>query len=197
MKLTVPKLPDLASLSRRERLLAAGTAVAIAFVMLDRAVLGPWWQHGKRVRQEVRSLEEALRARRQLLDRKPQIVGELEAYRDYLRPDPSRGSDMASLLREIETLGAKSGILLGEVKPSAGAGTEDYQEYGLDVQYQGSLQQWIHFIYLLEASRWLFDIERATITRQTEGVDLVEGSIRLTSRVLRPQPSPPAAGTGA
>lgn len=180
-------LPTFSALSRRERLLAAGVFVVVAVVLLDRVVLGPWWQHSTTVRQEVQRLEQALRARQQLLHREPQILGDVEAYREYLRGGTSRGPDMAALLREIEAMGEKSGMSLGEVKPLVGEANELYQEYTIEVQYQGSTQQWLHFIYLLDTSTVLFDIERATAARADEGLDLVEGSLRLTSKVMRQQ----------
>ena len=183
-------LPTFSSLSRRERLLAFGGALVMCVVVLDRLVLGPWWRHTHHVRQEIARLEKTIRRERQLLERKPQILAEAEAYREHLQADGAAGaSDMASLLREIETLGTQSGISLGEVKPAEGAANDVYQEYAVDVQYQGSLDQWLRFVYLLQTSKTLFILERAAVSLTEEGSDLLQGSLRVTGKSLHHQPT--------
>lgn len=99
---------------------------------------------------------------------------------------------MASLLREIETLGSRSGVALGAVKPLQSATDEEAVEgtvempvtasFSIEVDYKGSLDEWVHFLYLLETSRSLFEIERATVSRMEEGSSQVEGSLRVTTK---------------
>ena len=178
-------LPDFTNLSRRERLFAVGSFLVVCMVLLDRVVLGPWLGHARNIRREIQHLEKAIRNDRELIRRKPQIVAQATAYQEYLRLDQSAEPDMASLLREIETLGSRSGISLGEVKPLEGTANESYQEYAIEVQYKGSLQEWVHFVYLLQTSRSRFEVERATIARTEEGSDQVAGSLRLVSKVNR------------
>lgn len=167
-------LPKLSTLSRRERLLAVGSALVLAVLGLDRAVLGPWWRHARTVRQEIQRLEAAIRSDRELIRRKPRILGQTEAYQEYLRLEEA-GPDMASLLREVETLGSRSGVALGKVKPLEGM--------AIEVACKGSFQEWVHFVYLLQTSRSLFEIERATVARMEEGSSQVEGSLRLMSKL--------------
>lgn len=196
------KLPvSLPALSRRERLLAIGSALVIVVVGMDRLVLGPWLRHIQTTRLDIQRLERLIRSDRELLRRKPQILGQAEAYREYLQPDLPAGQaggqpaelDMASLLREVETLGSRSGVALGAVKPlqvkaeeaaeTAQGAPESLPPLAIEVDCKGSLDEWVHFVYLLETSRSLFDIERATVARIEEGSSQVEGSLRLTTNV--------------
>lgn len=192
MKLWPPPTINLATLSRRERWLAIGGAAVVALVILDRVVVGPWWQHASRIRREIQGLEESIRSRRQLLNRKPLIVAEAEAYREHLQSQAAEGKTMASLLREIESLGQKSGIVLRQVRPLEGTTTDLYREYAVEVDYQGSIEQWIHFLYLLEASQSLLAVERATVSRLGPDSDLLEGAMRLMSRSMRHGEDPEA-----
>ncbi len=176
------KIPKMAEWSRQQRLLAFGGLLLWAVVLLDRLVLKPWGEHALLVRKEIARLEETMRRDQRLVNRKAQIFGDMEAYRGELSGEGAEAKDMASLIREIEGLGRESGISLGAVKPlestAASAPT-------VDVAYQGSLQQWIHFLYLLEQSKSLLHVERATIGRQAEGSGMLQGSLRVTSRVVR------------
>ena len=199
MKLPV-SLPT--NLSRRERLLAIGSALVIVVVGMDRLVLGPWLRHIQTTRVEIQRLEKMIRSDRELLRRKPQILGQAETYREYLQPAGQPAElDMASLLREIETLGSRSGVALGAVKPiqsEAGEAEEGALEaaealpsLAIEVDYKGSMDGWVHFLYLLETSRSLFDIERAMVARIEEGSSQVEGSLRVSTKAS------PSAGTQA
>ncbi|MBI4323248.1 MAG: hypothetical protein HY596_03120 [Candidatus Omnitrophica bacterium] len=176
-------VPSLSSLSRRERLLAMAGILVMSVMALDRGVLGPWLRHTRTIHQEVQRLEEMIRNDRELIRRKPRILGQAQAYQEYLRLDQSSEPDMASLLREIETLGSRSGVSLGQVKPLGETTEEASPTFAIEVEYKGSLQEWVHFVYLLQASRSLFEVERATVARMEEGSSQVQGSLRLTSRV--------------
>ncbi len=179
------KIPTFNQLSPRERLLATGSALVVVIVLLDRLVLGPWWGHIHQIQRETARLEEAIRHDSRLIQRKPQILAQVEVYRDYMRTDESAKRDLATVLREIETLGTQSGVSLGEIKPLAqGSSETTAQGYALDLQYRGSLQQAVHFLYLLETSKSLFQIDRATIELKERGRDLLDGSLRVTSKAI-------------
>ncbi len=184
----LPKVPNLANLSRRERMLVAGSVLVLCVVALDQLVLGPWWRHIANIGREITRLESSVAGYHQLLRRSPQIQGEIEMYTEYMRPAEAEQPTLATLLREIESLGEQSGISLGEVKPLEGSTNSLYQEFAIQVQYRGSLEQWVHFVYLLETSKSLFTIERLAVDRSSEDPGVLEGTVRLTSR---------AANTGA
>jgi Tfp pilus assembly protein PilO len=189
-------LPDPSTMSRRERLMLTAAALVICLVVLDRLVLGPWWRHIATVRREIRRLETSIDTYRQLLTRAPQINKSVDAYREYLRPAGAEPPNLAALLREIESLGTESGGSLGEVKPSEGAANAFYQEYAIDVQFQGSVEQTIHLLHLLQSSKLLFGLQRATLQRSREDPGTIAATLRLTSKVFKAPSTaaPPAAG---
>ena len=176
-------VPSLSSLSRRERLLAMAGALILSVMALDRGVLGPWLRHTRTIHQEIQRLEAMIRNDRELSRRKPKILEQAQTYQEYLSLTPSPEPDMASLLREIETLGSRSGVSLGRVKPLEETTEGLPQRFAIEVEYKGSLQEWVHFVYLLQTSRSLFEVERATVARMQEGSSQVQGSLRLTSQV--------------
>ena len=178
----LPTLPDFSTMSRRERLLTFGSLMIVSMVLLDRVVLGPWGRHTQHVRQEIARFETAIRRQNELLSREPTIRAEAEAYHDHLRPETDPPLTMAGVLREIEGLGTQSGVALGEVKPLEAGAT---QELVIDVQCRGSLEQWIRFVYLVQSSTTLFDIQRATLARTKDDPSLVEGALRLSSKSIK------------
>lgn len=189
-----PTLPKLSELNRRERLLAFGSLLVISGVLVDRVVLDPWGRHTRHVHREIERLEISLRRQYDLLSREPQIRAEASSYQEFLQPDEAAPPDMAAVLREIEGLGAQSGITLGEVKPSEGSAAGAHHDHVIDIRYQGSLEQSVYFLYLLNRSTSLFDIQRATIARKEDDPSRIEGMLRVSSALLTAvhQPEAPA-----
>jgi len=181
----LPRFPKLSQLSVRERLLTAGVLFVVSVLLLDRVVLGPWWRHVREVNERIEKLGGTTRMYRQLLERKPQIMAEVEAYSSYLSQIRADPGGVATLLREIERLGKESGVALGEVKPLPPEENEAFQEYSFEIHTTGTFKQWIHFAYLLQSSTSLFQIERATVGVKEPGASVVDGSIRLIRRVMK------------
>ncbi|MBI3322554.1 MAG: hypothetical protein HYZ94_02620 [Candidatus Omnitrophica bacterium] len=185
MKFKFPSIPKFSNLSARERLLAAGVIFTLSVVLLDRVVLGPWWKHVQEVREETRKLGAAIRTYQRLVDRKPQILAEVEAYSEHLAEAGASSLDTAALLREIETLGKESGIFLGEVKPLAATEDDLFRQQTFEVHYSGTLEQWVRFVHMLQTSKLLFQVERASLAMAEGKGDQLDGSLRLTQRVLK------------
>ena len=180
----LPALPNLSNLKPRERLLAAGVVFAVSIVLLDRVVLGPWWKHVQEVRQEIRKLEATIRTYQRLVDRKPQIAAEVEAYSEYLS-QAGGSADVATLLREIETVGRESGISLAEVKPLTSSEDDLYRQQSFEVHYTGTLEQWVRFVHMLQTSKFLFQVDRASLAAAEAGAARLDGSMHLTQRVMK------------
>ncbi|GEM_PF-5878341 len=178
-------LPNLATMSRRERLLAVGAMFAVSGAVLSVVVLGPWMAHTQKVHKEIMRLEHEMRQQQRLLTRRAQLTAEAEAAGEAYRALGSGTLDMAEALRRLEALGAESGMALGEVKPVEKGGATGGEGSTVDVRSHGSLKAWVHFLYLIQTSPSLFQIERATIALKDPDTGLLEGSLRLTSTMMR------------
>ena len=181
----LPALPNLSNLKPRERLLAASVVFTISIVLLDRVVLGPWWKHVQEVRQDIHKLEATIRTYQRLVDRKPQILAEVEAYSEQLSQAGNASLDMAALLREIETIGRESGISLGEVKPLTVTEDDLFRQQSFEIHYTGTMEQWVRFVHMLQTSELLFRVDRASLAAAEGNAERLDGSLRLTQKVLK------------
>ncbi len=183
MKFAIPlKIPEF---SPRERLFAMGSGMAICLVCLDLFVLGPWWRHMRHVEQEIGRLERAISTEQQLLSRKESVLADIVAYQDHLRLAGPKETEIANLLREIESLGDESGVTLGEVKPLA---TEDggaYQVRSFEVQCEGTLPELVRFLYILQTSTTLYQIDQGGIEAKDQSSARLKGTFRLTSLAVQ------------
>jgi Tfp pilus assembly protein PilO len=188
------RIPSLAELNARERLLAAGSAIVLLVVILDRLVLSPWLRQGQAVRQEIRRLEGALQHHRQLLAREARVVAQMEAYQKYLRPMLADELQVAALLKEVEEISRQADIALLETKPLAVEADPLMKRYPLDVQFECTLEAWVDFVIQLESSPSLFQIVRASLSVEEEMPDRLRGSMRVVGTAMRPKDAAPPNG---
>lgn|GEM_PF-1516168 len=183
------KLPDFSKMSKREKIAVAIGAMILMLVVADRLVLSPWLDYRKKLKKEIRELEQTAAGRNLLLSRQGSIFIDQELYKRYIHKGESSDVEIASFLKEIESLAAQSQVSLQEVRPLNTEGGEWYEEYGLEVHFLSSLPQWTKFIYLLDSSSSLITIERNDMGLEKEGSKTLKGVIRIKRLVLNDQPA--------
>lgn len=180
------KLPALAQMTRRQRWLAFAAMAVVGVVLMDRVLLAPWWHHLRRLEQDITTLESDIRTQQALLSRAGDVAGLLTAHAGAVRMAGNAETEIAGLIREIQSLAAKSGVTVGAITPRDTVPENPYLTFALEVQYNGRLQQAVHFLHLLEGSPLVFKIERATWDHKDKDVDRLEGTLRLSSSAMDP-----------
>jgi len=188
------RLPKIAQLQPRERLLAVGCGVVLLVVMLDQVVIRPWTKHAKTIRQEIARMEESLQVQQRLLARRDRILAELEQYARYRRPIIADDQQMAALLKEIEEFATRSEVELTEIKPLAVESDATARRYPLEFRFRCTTEQWVELVYQIETSPSLFEIVRAGMSLDDEEPDRLDAYLRLVSAIPIEQPSSPGAG---
>jgi len=175
------KLPGLPKLAAREKLFAFLGGLMLALVVMDRLVISPWWRNTQQVRQDIKELSHQVATNRRLLSRSAEVSAKIEAYHDYLRSARTPEVEMSELVREVEALASQSGVTLGTVSPLPTTENWPYQEHAMDVQYNGTIEQSVRFVYLLESSKKLLRVQHASLALSKRGSDQLQGNMRLTS----------------
>lgn len=180
------KLPNFAQMPRRQRVLVFAALGIVGVVLMDRVLLAPWWHHVHQLEHDIAALENDIHTQRALLSRAGDVSGLLEAHSRYVRTAGNAETEIADLIREVQSLGAKSGITLAPITPRETTSASPYLIFALELQYEGRLQQAVHFLHLLESSPMVFKIERATWDHEDKDVDRLQGTLRLTSAAMDP-----------
>ena len=171
-------------LKPRERLLAVGSGIVLSLVALDRLVLNPWARHAQTVRQDIQRLEASVQTHARLIERRDHVFNELARHQRYLQPAVADDLQMAALLKELEEIATRSGVLVAEIKPLTTEQAEFSKRYALEVRFQATLEQWVAFVFNIEMSPSLYGVVRAGLSVQPEHPDQLEGSLRLESAAL-------------
>ncbi len=179
------KLPDFSKWPARQRILALGAAVVLAFVGMDRLAVASWWKQMSSLKEQTRALELELSRQYKLLSREVQVVSQQIQYQEYLRPGVARELQTATLLKEIRDLAQQSLVSIEEVKPMPGAEEDLVLTYAFEVHSKSTLQQWVNFLYLLEISPTLFQVERVRLTSKEKAQDSLDSVMLLTCVALK------------
>ena len=180
------KLPKLPTLQPRERLLAIGSGLVFLIVLLDRLVLSPWLGHARSVRREIRAMEEALLSHQRLLSRQARVEAALERYQPYLRPPIADDLQTAALLKELEQIAIASHVAVGEVKPLPIEKDAVAKRYPLEVRFNCTPEEWIEFVFRIETSPSLFEIQRAGLAVTEDSPNQLEGFLRVVGAAVLP-----------
>lgn len=192
------KVPSLPKLAAREKLFAFLGGLMLVLVLMDRLVITRWWHNTQQVGQDIKELSHQVATNRRLLSRSAEVAAKIEVYHDYLRSARPPEVEMSELVREVETLAADSGVVLGAVTPLPTTENWPYQEHAMDVQYTGTIEQSVRFVYMLESSKKLFRLQRASLALGKRGSDQLQGNMHLTSvAILSAKSALPTAAAGS
>ena len=132
-------------------------------------------------------MTQTLQSHGRLLTREARVLADLEAYRPYFRSAIADDLQMAALLNELEKMAQESRVLLKEVKPLAPETTESTKRYTLEVRFACTMEEWVDFIYRIETSPSLYQVVRASLTKQQEIEDRLAGYVRVVSSAVVPK----------
>ncbi len=185
------KLPQLKlKWSGRERILAAACGLALSLVAMDRFVITPWFRHMAALSQEIQNLERFLAKQRGLLDRGESVQVDVDRFGKYLRPGTAPGLQTATLLKEIQGFANQSQVTIQEIKLQPVGENDLYYTFTFDVQAESSFAQWVRFVYMVETSHSLFEIEKTKVGVKEAKPDHLEVSLRLKAIAMRESPPP-------
>jgi len=172
------------NLSKRERLILYVAAGFISLTILDRLIVNP-------VLSKMRSLDEGIkqeitRIKRDLhiLAQKDRIIKESKKYARYSIEDTPEEEITTSLLKEIENLANENSVYLIDIKPSGIKEETVYSKYFVKISCEAQMEQIINFMYNIEKSSNLLNIEQYNITPKSEGSSIAQCSMVISRAVI-------------
>ncbi len=138
-------------LSKRERMIALVTLLAVGALVLDKAVLGPGWRRLQATENEKQELRAQLIEAQNLLERREQLEQKKSKGKlsDALRSDAEAESQVT---RALDDWAGSTQLTLTSVKPERAAGDKGLQEMTFVVAGRGRLDAVAQFLYEVETS---------------------------------------------
>lgn len=171
-------------LAKRERLILYVCIFLILITILDRFVFKPLADRLFKLHQEIQVMEakliKGLRAERQ----RDVILKEYKNYETYLKIKGSDEEIVSELLREIEKLARESNVSLSDIKPRSTNKRAMFKEYTIEVRTDASLKDVVNFLYRLNSSILLLQVDKLVLNLAEEQGDILKVNMVISGIVV-------------
>ncbi len=158
-------------LSERERLILRLTVAIICGSILFNFILIPLFRKNDTLNREIELMKARLSKYQLLITDKEKITAAYTALLNRSKPLEKSLNLLTESLSELENLARSSNIRLIDIRPQANQGEKENQVF-IDVKTEGSLTYQLKFIYSVENSISLFNIERFQLNSRQNSENL-------------------------
>ena len=170
-------------LSKRERLLAAATVLAVAVLALDRFLLAPFMDLRAQAETEKQSLIGQMERATSLFALKGRLRPKWdEMLAGGLKGDPFDAE--TQVLHAVRDWSQEAGLDLASVKPERVALEGDIQEITFQAAGTGPMSAVARFLWLLETTSLPLRIKDLQLGSRTEGRDDLSLQLRISTLYL-------------
>lgn len=174
-------LPNLSGRERKIALTAAGVVIgSLIFNLWLYPAIGRW-QH---LNEETAELNVTLLKMERALKLRGRIEKEYKHYQEQILTTGSNEEEMASLLRELESLSRPFGLYISNIKPLPINDQGFYKKYTVRLEAEGELITLAKFLYSLRTSPQLLKVERLQLEAR-KGSDLLRANFLVTKVSVR------------
>ena len=171
-------------LSKREKLILAGTSLVLAALFMDRLILTPARYQIKLLDTKIRDEENAIRKSLQVLLRKDQITTDVKRFAVFSMDVKKPEEQMTSFLKEIENIADKASVSLLYVKPGNEKEGEETKKYLANLECEGQMEEIVSFFYRIEDSVNLLEIEKYDIQPKSKESSVVHCVMTVSKMAL-------------
>ena len=154
---------------------AAVLGIALVYFFGLDSFVKEWQSTG----QEIVLLEAKLKRSASLVKRKSKIESEFKNYAGLLHPQDS-GQMRTQALSEIEKVTREQSLKVLEMRPLPTRRQGPFQEYVVEVNVEGTMDQLVQFIYHLQGISGLLRVERFQVTAKGSQSSLLKAVMTVT-----------------
>ncbi len=169
------------ALKKREVFLFYAVIMLLVGWFVIRIVFVPFHEKLSELDRKVVLEEARLKRGACLLEKKEEIVKAYERFESYysLR-NLSDEEVVASLQKELLDIGNGSGLTIQDMKPQKEVASDKVsRHYSINIKAEGSLTQFINFLYALYNSQFLFSIDKMDLAPDREGSAFLKISMKV------------------
>lgn len=176
----------LSNLSKREKHVLYLCLTVVLSALFYNFLIEPLAQRWIKVNEDILRKEMELERNLKVISEKETV---LKNYKEYAGRVKAKGSDeeeIATLLREVETITAKTSVRLTKVnKPRPVKNMKFYKLYSLEVELEAPIGPLTEFIYQLEKSSHILKVEQLRLSAKG-GQSSILRSQMLITKILIP-----------
>lgn len=174
----------LSRLSKRERMVIYCTTLFVLIALLDRLIISSISSKMRSLDREIGQKQTDIKRSLHILAYKDKISDEAERYASHLAKGKSDEEETTSLLKEIEGLASKSSVYLIDLKPGGSKIESSLKKYYANINCEAQMEQFVHFVYLIESSDNLLAIEKYNIAPKAKESSVAKWSMTVSMVVI-------------
>lgn len=148
-------------LNKREKLIFICTVSVIVFALIFNFIISPVLNKNDDLNKDISIARAKIRKYLWLLSQKNEIEKKYSKFSSVAAKDSEKNQDaLVEALSELESLAQGSGIKIIDIRPKTSSdGASLYKEIPIDLRTEGSVENYLKFIYNLENSFSLLKIK--------------------------------------
>lgn len=166
-------------LNKRERIILYLTVGLIILGLGFNLVLKPALAKNKVLNKEINNTRAKLKKYLQLLAQKEEIESKFNKFSASQNNPDFEGNAAVGALSEIENLAKKANIRIIDLRPQSLETSDLYKEALIELKTEGTMEDYLKFIYTIESSLSLLKIKRFELNVQPNS-GLLEANISLS-----------------
>ncbi|MDD5729681.1 MAG: type 4a pilus biogenesis protein PilO [Candidatus Omnitrophica bacterium] len=171
-------------LSSREKNLFYLTAGVIILVLLLNLLILPIARKNSALNKEISLARTKLKTYSRLLSQKQNIENKFRLLSPGANTAELQKEDNAvNTLSELENLAKNAGIRIIDLRPEAAGAESAYKEMLIELKTEGSLEDYLKFIYTVENSLSLFKIKRLQLNSLANS-PMLEGDFSISKLLI-------------
>lgn len=172
-------------LTKKEKIILYGTLSAVIFSLAGNIVILPLLKKNADLNKKTEITRLKLIKYTRLLKHKESIQEKYNRLPGILSLPRQEDKPAVLGLPELESLAKAAGIRIVDIRPQSARQTGHYREMAIDIKTEGSMQEYLKFIYDLEHSLSLLAIKKIRLSSKPDTL-LLEGAFTL-SRLSVPE----------
>lgn len=170
-------------LSKREKIIFYVTVFLVFSFVVNRLILHPAFSRIEALDMQIQKQDENIKKSLLILSREDEIMSEYDKYLSYFETEESKVEEPISFLKMVENLAKNSSVELLDIKPSSSQEEDLIKEYFVTLNCEAPMEEIFDFLYSVENSDQLLNVERMLITPKGDGTDIVKCNVYI-SKVL-------------
>lgn len=171
-------------LSKQEKIIFYVATAFVILAIMDRLVFNVIFSRMESIDGDIKSQELLIKKDLKLLSQKDLILKLDKQYSKYSVKAKSTEEEISAILKEIETLAAKSQIVLIEVKPTNSVDEKHIKKYSITLSCEGTMEQLASFISYIENSTELFAVDNYSLTSKDREKGILRCNMTISKIVI-------------
>ena len=181
-------------LSKRERVIAIGTLIAVGAFALDRLVISRLWAQFNQTQAQQASLITQLRRDQELIVKRDQLAPKWrEMIQTSMKNDPLEAE--SQILHAIRNWAEESGVTLSLLKLDRLPDKTRLPEITLQASGTGNLRSAARLLWRVQTAAMPIKVDELQITSRTPGADDLSFQFRLSTVYVPPSPAMTSAAS--